>query len=380
MIPFCREHFRYVHHVYLGIYSGMRNYSKVIIYYFTGTGNAKHVAGWIAEVANAKGIGTEIVNIAEIDRKHVSPPPPGALIGFCSPTHGFNLPPIMLHFILRFPRGVNRVFMVNTRAGMKLGKVALPGLSGIAQLFPSLVLLAKGYRIVGMRPIDLPSNWISLHPGLTQNAIEFLFQRFKGISLQFAERVVGGNRDYRSLLDLTQDLLISPVSIGYYFIGRFVFAKSFYASNVCDNCGVCIKQCPVSAISMIDDRPFWSYRCESCMHCINNCPKRAIETAHGYIIGLLVVLSMLIHPYVCETLSAHGITWFEHEASYGALNRFALSALLTFASLVGSYWIVHYLQRWDAFRQLLRFTSLTSLGFWRRYKPLTREMQAKGIL
>lgn len=358
----------------------MNIYNKVLVYYFTGTGNARQAANWIADVANAKGITAEPINIAELDRRHAPPPPPGALVGFCSPTHGFNLPPIMLGFLFRFPRGKNRVFLVNTRAGMKLGPIALPGLSGLAQLLPTLLLLLKGYRIVGMRPIDLPSNWISLHPGLTSNAVDFLFSRFKGISQRFAEQVITGRRVYRSLWDLPQDILIAPVALGYYFVGRFVFAKSFYASGACDKCGACIKQCPVSAISMVDNRPFWSYKCESCMRCMNNCPKRAIETAHGYIIGVLIVLSAVIQPLLYRTLSTHGITAFEPAAEFSWIYRFAVSAVVTFAAMVTSYWCVHFLRRWEAFRKLMQFTSLTTLSFWRRYKPNTREMEKRGII
>jgi hypothetical protein len=49
---------------------------------------------------------------------------------------------------------------MNTRAGVKLGQLFLPGLSGIALLLAAVVLMAKGYSIAGMRPIDMPSNWL----------------------------------------------------------------------------------------------------------------------------------------------------------------------------------------------------------------------------
>jgi Pyruvate/2-oxoacid:ferredoxin oxidoreductase delta subunit len=356
----------------------MDKYTKAVIYYFSGTGNARQAARWIAERAVAGGLETTVVNIADIDRRHVQQPPADALVGFCSPTHGFNIPPIMLHFIFHFPRGRNNVFLVNTRAGMKIGRHALPGLSGIAELLPALVLLLKGYAIVGMRPIDLPSNWISLHPGLTNNAIEFLFQRFRKIATAFANRLLAGKRDYRALYDLVPDLIIAPVSIGYYLVGRFAFAKSFYASRECDNCGVCIKQCPIQAISLVDGRPFWSYHCESCMHCMNNCPKRAIQTAHGYIIGILVLLSAFVQPALYRLLATAGIGWFEEASISGFVCRFALSAVITFGVIVSTYRVMHHLLRFRIFRGVVRYTSLTPLAFWRRYKPVLREIERKG--
>jgi Pyruvate/2-oxoacid:ferredoxin oxidoreductase delta subunit len=353
----------------------VKRYDRLLIYYFSGTGNARQAARWVADAASAKGVAVTVVNIADIDRRHVPPPPPDALVGIYSPTHGFNLPPVTLHFVLRFPRGRNDVFIVNTRAGMRIGKLALPGLSGVAQLLPALILLVKGFRIVGMRPIDLPSNWISIHPGLSDRTIEFLFRRFKGISTRFEERLLDGRRDYRALYDVVQDLLIAPIAIGYYCVGRFAFAKSFYVSGACDRCGACRTQCPIQAISLVDGRPFWSYHCESCMHCMNTCPKRAIETAHGYIICLFVLLSVVIQPAAHRWLARLGIGWFEASTAFGFVNRFILGAVLTFVTMVGSYRCVHYLLRLGWFRAVMKYTSLTTLKCWRRYRPRVREME-----
>ena len=87
------------------------------------------------------------------------------------PTHGFNAAPIMIRFIAGFPRGLGReVFLLNTRAGMKLSKIFLPGISGVALLLPAFILWIKGYRCIGFRPVDLPSNWIPLHPGIEEKS------------------------------------------------------------------------------------------------------------------------------------------------------------------------------------------------------------------
>ena len=56
---------------------------------------------------------------------------------------------------------------------MKLAKLYLPGLSGATLLFAAIILRIKGYRIVGLRSIDLPSNWIFLHPGLKEKVVDF---------------------------------------------------------------------------------------------------------------------------------------------------------------------------------------------------------------
>jgi Pyruvate/2-oxoacid:ferredoxin oxidoreductase delta subunit len=348
----------------------MQTYSSLKIYYFSGTGNAKRVAEWISEVAREKSVAIELIDISKIDRKHIQKPSENALIGFCSPTHGFNFPPVMMNFIFRFPRSnQNKVFILNTRAGMRLLKLTIPGLSGIALLLSACVLLLKGYKIVGMRSVDLPSNWISLHPGLNKKGIESLFSIFRNVTIQFANTILEGNRNFRALWELPVDLLLAPVSLLYYCIGRFIFAKSFYASAACNNCGLCIKQCPVKAISLVDKRPYWSYTCESCMHCMNTCRERAIETAHGYIIGMLILLSTVIQSLVYGWLVTFNIYWFAEDAKFGSITRLILNSVITIIAMIISYRIIHYLRRWKVFELLITYTSLTFYKFWGRYKP-----------
>ena len=97
-------------------------YKKVVIYYFSGTGNSRNVAKWITSMSQEYQVECQAVNIALIDRKALTAPEPTSLIVFLSPIHGFNYPPIMLNFIRHFPKGKNKVVLMNTRAGMLIGK------------------------------------------------------------------------------------------------------------------------------------------------------------------------------------------------------------------------------------------------------------------
>ncbi|MEI6172857.1 MAG: EFR1 family ferrodoxin [Bacteroidota bacterium] len=345
------------------------------IYFFSGTGNALNVARWFADTATRRNIPVETNDIAKIDRKRIQPPPPSSLVGFVSPTHGFNYPPAMMYFIFRFPRSKgNRAFLMNTRAGLKLSKWFVPGLSGITLWLSALVLLLKGYRIVGLRSVDLPSNWISFHPGVKEKVVESIYLHCKKITITFASKILDGKKVYTAFRDIIQDLLISPVSIGYFFVGRFILAKSFYATNACDNCDICIDNCPVKAILKVDDRPFWSYRCESCMRCMNNCPKRAIETAHGYIIGIMCLINMGIMVWFWQGVGR--LITVPSDNGWARLGVSLTGWILTFAVMVLSYRIYHYLLRIPGIRQIFYYTSITRYKFWRRYKP-SRTMISK---
>ena len=44
----------------------MANYSKLVIYYFSGTGNSENVAHWMADIALEKGMEVSLNNIAKL--------------------------------------------------------------------------------------------------------------------------------------------------------------------------------------------------------------------------------------------------------------------------------------------------------------------------
>jgi ferredoxin len=338
------------------------------MFYFSGTGNARNVAHWMASAWRGRDRDAEVVDLAKVDARAVHVAPDDE-VGLASPTHGFNFPPITLRFLFGFPRAPNsnRVFIVNTRAGVRLFGVYLPGLSGAAQLLAALVLLRKGYRVVGMRPIDLPSNWISLHPGLSEDNIRAIYARCEAITRRLAERLLDGRRDLRALWDVPQDVLIAPVSLGYYFIGRFFFAKSFIASRACDACGACVRQCPTQALQLVDGRPFWSYRCESCMRCINLCPRRAIETAHGFVFAVPLLFSIAMTALVYPALRLFGPAMTGGGPVF-RMARFLLENAILLAMLFLSYRWLHRALRVPLVERLTVLTSLTHFGFWRRYR------------
>ena len=354
--------------------------SNLIIYYFSGTGNAFNVTKWISNIANERGIDTELINIADLNRAKLTSPPAGSLIGFASPTHGFNFPPLMLNFLLKFPRAKNnKVFIMNTRGGLKFGKVFLPGLSGITQIFSALILMIKGYKVIGMRPVDLPSNWISIHPGLKTEVVESIYERRKHQTEQFANKIFDGRCDFRALYDIIQDLLIAPISVLYYFFGRYFFAKSFIASRDCNNCNLCIKECPVSAIKLVDNRPYWAYSCESCMHCMNLCPQRAIETAHGFIIGFVFLVNSIILFQLYQFLGIEQFLITLLPKFIGEKIMFLFNSAILIGCLILGYRLMHYLLRFKIVERVIVYTSFTKYKFWRRYKHTKFKMNKNPV-
>jgi Pyruvate/2-oxoacid:ferredoxin oxidoreductase delta subunit len=346
----------------------MNKWDSLYIYFFSGTGNAKASSEWIRDEAEKAGLRSVVQQIDRLENIVMPGLDENPLVGFAFPTHGFNGAPLMIRFIAAFPRGLGRdVFLLNTRAGMKLSKIFLPGVSGVALLLPAFILWLKGYKCIGFRPVDLPSNWIPLHPGLKRKVIESIFVRCERIVRNFAIRILSGKKVYTGLLTIPLDLLISPIALAYFIGGRFFLSKTFIANSNCNNCGICIRDCPTSSIKIAAGRPYWKLTCESCMRCLNFCPNKAIEAAHGMAILFWLIFSALnarIIFLIINILNINPHIWWWKLASQ--ITGIGFMIIVT-ASL---YIIMHYAMGFKPVRYLVRFTSLTTIPFWRRYNFL----------
>jgi len=346
----------------------MENWDSLYIYYISGTGNARASSEWIADEAGKRGLKTVVQQIDRLENVIMPMADEKPLIGFAFPTHGFNAAPIMLKFMAGFPKGLcKEVFLLNTRAGMKLYKLFMPGLSGVALLFPAFILRLKGYKCIGFRPVDLPSNWIPLHPGIRKKVIESIFIRCEKIVRDFAEKIINGKKVYRGLFSLPIDLLVSPIALGYYIAGRFFLSKTYIANYNCNNCGLCIKECPTNSIILVGNRPYWKLTCESCMRCLNHCPEKAIEAAHGMAVFLWIIFSTantMFIAFIIKSLNIRPeVLWWRITADIISIGGMILITTLL-------YRLVHYAMRLQPVKYLVRFTSLTSFPFWRRYRYL----------
>lgn len=337
-------------------------YNDLTIYYFSGTGNALTASRWIAGYARKKKLKTNLVSIDRFVKITVSPAKGKRLIGFCYPTHGFNLPWIMFKFILKFPI-VKKcdVFFMNTRGGLKIYKWFLPGISGIAQILPAVILLVKGFRIKGMFPLDMPSNWISIHPGLNQKTVAQIRAHCRGMLEKFCEKIFSGHAYFRPnvFIMFPVDIALAPVAFMYFMYGRFYFAKIFIASTDCDACRLCEKKCPTSSIKIIDGRPFWKYTCESCMRCINLCPHKAIQVSHGLAVFIAVISSILPVALALELFNSFIPSPLIKTADFFIRWGISLSIFFIVSGLV--FWLIRI--KW--LNNIFSYTSLTK--YWRRY-------------
>ncbi len=352
--------------------------SAITTYFLSGTGNTRRVASWMADEAVRDGVRTTLVPIDKVRPQDWQAQATGRdhLLLLAAPTHGFTTPWVMLLFALALPRGHGMsAAVVATRAGMRWGWFEPMGVAGSNPFLLALILWVKGYRVRGVLPVNMPSNWLSLHWGLHPRNIARCLSVNEPKTRHFMRRLLQGKRTWltvSNLLEFFFAVVLSPVSALYLIIGRRWLAKLFFANSDCIGCGLCARTCPVGAIRMLGPenkrRPYWRLHCESCMRCMAYCPQQAVEAGHSWALiswyGIGAPVAAFAVPFVLASIP--GLDRLNLPLLVSALEMLFFIPLLVLA-----YWGLHYLIAIPFFNRLFTWTTLTH--WWRRYQePTTR--------
>lgn len=293
---------------------------KISLLWFSGTGNTLLVARWLEEELNSNPAISAIHGALE-HRVNLNASEAADALIILSPVTAFTLPLTVFKSILKLPDGKGRPALVCvTRGAMAAVARLIPGMEGTAAATAALLLQMKGYRVLGTRTFDMPSNWCLAAPEMNYSLQEELFEKSRKLTLR-AARMFADNLIEKINTNITEKwsdseewsiskatvedpailtgLLLLPLSILYLLAGRIHLASSFFATTACTGCGTCAGLCPQKAIRMRGRkfrRPAWSFRCISCMRCIAMCPSRAIEASH-----LPVAVSAFLAMYAFRT-------------------------------------------------------------------------------
>ena len=346
-------------------------YKKALFYVMSGTGNSYRASVWAQEEAEKNGI--EVKNIP-IERAKVKTEVENGkenIVGLFCPTHGFTAPWGMIAFVLKMPqvKGTH-AFISACRAGWLLGPWYLPGLEGTTALLLATILMFKGYNIRGTMGLDMPSNWLVVHWGLTRphtdRYVEKGRQKIKNI---FGE-VLEGKRKYVGWIYVALGILLIPVSLGYLLVGRFMLSKVMFADDRCNSCGICADNCPFKAIVMKgkkNPRPYWTFKCESCERCIAYCPKKAIQGAYLYLIVLYWFMFSLKPQFITVVMTGYlvHLGW----AKDMALSVIEIAYNIAFVAV--TYPLLFMMARVPILNKLFFYTTPTAI--YRRYnEPETK--------
>lgn len=348
------------------------SYQTIIQFYLSGTGNSWRVSCWAKayfQSTHHQGMLIPIHRKHEVDWSHVDQD--NNLMVLAMPTHGFTAIWGMVKFCLLLPVLQNNVsgICIATRAGWKLGPFFLPGMSGSATFLIGLILWFKGVKVRGLFSVDMPSNWIAAHWGLSPSNVATILRKAQQRTQSFLQVIHQGKAHFFSLnngYDFLSGIILLPVSLGYLMIGRFALAKIFFSNSSCYGCSLCEKHCPFNAIKMVGTstlRPFWTYKCENCMRCMGICPSRAIEASHPWMAFLIFFTAL---PF--STWLVLGLKSFIGDGPWWVNSYFlaCVDLLFIYLIIITAYYIYFFLTGFKWVNNL--FTLLTPTHYFRRYK------------
>lgn len=235
-----------------------------MIFYFTGTGNSLYAA------KHLRADGEFLIDMASALKEQalrfsVAPDEP---VGFVFPVYFYTVPTIVADFIRAMHlTGSSYVYAVITCGG------------SICQAGSVLKKLLKkeGLPLHYVKSLLMPDNSMLFYqiPG----------QEEASGRLQSADKALKAIREDITCLRTTtigdMTLLSDLIGLGYQACSK---TAGFYAQDHCISCGICVKNCPQSAIQLEQGKPVWTKeRCCKCSACINRCPVNAIQYGKGTI-------------------------------------------------------------------------------------------------
>ncbi|MDD5067552.1 MAG: EFR1 family ferrodoxin [bacterium] len=256
---------------------------KVLIHYFSATGNTARSVQLLKKGMDAAGYSAEIRRIGTA-KPSLFGEYDCHIISF--PVLAWAPPSFVSRYVKALPQG----------RGMKAAVFATFGgapVQAIEQM--EKLLKRRGYDVIMTSGALYPDNWSQMmDPAHGAEAADMIKQGDAAVVKFIKEFKQGKRKFFRA--SLFSSLWSGSVAWIFGLIGRRFLGKCYIADSTCNNCGTCVKACPVKAIlfrGSIRKKPMWLFRCEDCNRCINICPKRSIQTS-VFRLTLNAVLNILI--------------------------------------------------------------------------------------
>lgn len=239
-----------------------------MIFYFSGTGNSRLVAERLAWRLKE-----ETVPILDTDASSISVS--GKYIGFVFPVYSWGVPPNVAEFIKKLPDCFLRR---NAGENMPVWSVMTCGdETGNAPKMMQNIFRCKGWKIKGIWSVIMPNNYVIL-PGFDVDpsnlALRKLEEAPKRID-EIADNIVTGNYTIDCHIGSWPGLKTGVI---YPLFKKWgIFPKKWHSTDACVGCGICVRNCPVNNMKMLDGRPSWGKNCVSCLACYHSCPRHCVE-------------------------------------------------------------------------------------------------------
>lgn len=234
-----------------------------MIFYFSATGNSKYTAERIAAET-----GDKTVSITDCCKnENFSFDESCETVGIVSPTYSWGLPVIVREFMQKLTLSTKPeyIWFLATYG-------TTPGQTG---KFAEDILTFGGLFVNAKFSVKMPDTWTPIYDLSDKNKVRSINDSAE----QQIDRIIGAIQN-RACGDFMKDKMPLFLAKAFYGLEYDSMRKTshFSVENTCIGCGLCARNCPVSAIEIRDKKPVWvKERCVMCLGCLHHCPKFAIQ-------------------------------------------------------------------------------------------------------
>lgn len=242
--------------------------NKVRIYYFSGTGNTEIIVQLLEKSLIHTGVTVSLVRMedcfdptTEIVLDDVD------AIGIAYPVHAFNAPRIVFEFVHRLmDDGQDKpVFILSTSSGPFI-------CNDYASASLRRVLKKKSYRVINEKMFYLSANILLKFP-------DSLIKQLYFASIRLCDSFAVEIQQARLV---PKKIKVFPTIVNY--LGKYegdyknyAYKFLFVDHETCNGCKKCVRHCPTSNITFLDNKISFDRNCMTCLRCVYICSKRAIQ-------------------------------------------------------------------------------------------------------
>jgi ferredoxin len=252
---------------------------KLLILYFSGTGNTEYVAHYLAR---------RLTHVpVEVEVRSMEQQPAEAMDGFDVltvgfPVYGADSPRILQAYLERLAPGMRRGAFAFGTKGAWAGGAVQRNLRRLADW---------GYVPLGGGSVLMPGTdglaLVGKDSRMARWALEKDYDH-----LEDADRLVGQMASVLSGLVAGQPAEAFRQPLPRRFVGALsdrvwaflydLLAEGYAATRLraderCNGCGLCVRLCPTGNIELREGHPYFAGRCTPCMRCVHLCPQEAVQ-------------------------------------------------------------------------------------------------------
>ena len=244
---------------------------KVVICYFSGTGNTAKVVEKYRDYLTAHGDSVETYAMEQLlvngmPEEFVNTLNSADMLGIGYPVHAFNAPSIVLKFVKSLPKSAlkKRAFIVST-SGEPLR------LNNISSIRTRRLLKRRSYTVTNEYRYVMPYNIMFRHTDTMAYHMWEVAQKL--IPLDVNEIVSGTEHRLKRVFCGT---FVAWVMRCEHWGGR-LNGRHYKVDDKCVHCQKCINVCPTRNITIKDGKIKFGNKCLMCQRCVQLCPRDAIR-------------------------------------------------------------------------------------------------------